>query len=199
LLLQRASRQVIRDFSTNVARVVISSLLALVVSSVYGSKDGMKLGSEMSVSDKVNIIAQAGINVAMLSMIKTLQLLKKEKVVVSRERTQGQYSSFVYLLSKTMAELPFDSAVAAVFGALLHFHSKMKGDRLTFTAVLCLLGCASSSLGLAIGALFPQGDVAVAIGQNNESSVVFTFFFPCCNNTSLFVCLSFRVFKQVLH
>ena len=53
-------------------------LIALVVGSVYGSKrDDISL----PVSNKVNIIAQAAINVAMLSMIKTLQLLKKEKVI----------------------------------------------------------------------------------------------------------------------
>ena len=33
-----------------------------------------------------------------------------------------------------------------------------------FTGVLCLLGCAASSLGLAIGAVFPQGDAALALG-----------------------------------
>ena len=53
-------------------------LIALVVGSVYGSK---KDDTSLPISNRVNIIAQAAINVAMLSMIKTLQLLKKEKVV----------------------------------------------------------------------------------------------------------------------
>ena len=45
----------IRDMSTNAARVVISSILALVVSSVHGNSGSKE---ELSVSDKVNIIAQ---------------------------------------------------------------------------------------------------------------------------------------------
>ena len=53
-------------------------LIALVVGSVYGSK---REDAYLPISNRVNIIAQAAINVAMLSMIKTLQLLKKEKVV----------------------------------------------------------------------------------------------------------------------
>jgi fructose-specific component phosphotransferase system IIB-like protein len=97
-------------------------------------------------------------------MIKTLQLLKRERTVVSRERTQGLYTAFEYLISKTFAELPFDATVAAVFGSLLHAHSRLNGDRLVFTGVLCLLSCATSTLGLAIGAAFPKGDVALAVG-----------------------------------
>ena len=46
--------------------------------SVYGGKTDE---TSLPISNRVNIIAQAGINVAMLSMIKTLQLLKKEKVI----------------------------------------------------------------------------------------------------------------------
>ena len=44
---------------------------------MYGNK---RDDISFPISNKVNIIAQAAINVAMLSMIKTLQLLKKEKV-----------------------------------------------------------------------------------------------------------------------
>lgn len=100
----------------------------------------------------------------MLSMIKTLQLLKREITVVSRERTQGKYTAFEYLISKSFAELPFDATVAAVFGSLLHAQSRLSGDRALFTGILCLLGCATSTLGLAIGAAFPKGDVALALG-----------------------------------
>lgn len=161
LLFQRAMKQVIRDVGTNVVRVGVSGLIALVVGSVYGGKTDE---TSLPISNRVNIIAQAGINVAMLSMIKTLQLLKKEKVIVSRERTQGQYTGTEYLLSKSVAELPIDALVAAVFGQVLHAHSHLKSSRGVFTGVLCLLGCAASSLGLAIGAVFPQGDAALALG-----------------------------------
>ena len=47
---------------------------------------------------------------------------------------------------------------------VLHAHSRLKGSRRIFTGMLSLLGCAASSLGLAIGAMFPQGDAALALG-----------------------------------
>lgn len=40
----------------------------------------------------------------------------------------------------------------------------MRCDRIEFMKLLALLGCASSSLGLAISALAPSGDIALAVG-----------------------------------
>lgn len=113
LLLQRAMRQVMRDDAVNISRVSVFVILAFLIGKVFGSpaEGGF---SQKSVSKRVNVIANAAINVAMLSMIKTLQIVKREKVVVDRERAQGLYSASEYLLSKVVAELPFDSLAAAV-------------------------------------------------------------------------------------
>lgn len=48
------------------------------------------------------------------------------------------------------------------FGAVLHLTTNLKSTSLSKT--LALLSCACSSLGLAIGSLCPQGDVALAVG-----------------------------------
>lgn len=47
-------------------------------------------------------------------MITTLQLFKREKSVVSRERHQGLYTAHEYLLAKVVAELPVTIGVASV-------------------------------------------------------------------------------------
>lgn len=112
LLFQRSVRQTLRDYATNIVRLGTSGVLAIVVGSVYG-RQGHLISSE-SVAGRVNIIAQAVINVAMLSMIKTLQLFKKERSVVDRERAQEQYTSLEYLIAKSCAELPMDAMVSAV-------------------------------------------------------------------------------------
>ena len=72
----------------------------MVISMVYGKKEGRSDSSE-AISDKVNVIAQAVINISMLGMIKTLQLFKRENVIVSREREQGQ----VHINHKSYTEL----------------------------------------------------------------------------------------------
>lgn len=162
LLLQRAGRQAIRDNSTNLVRILISGCLAWIVGSVNGKQDA-ELFSD-SVSDRINIIAQATINVGMLAMIKTLQLFKRERSVIERERSHQQYSALEYLLAKMCAELPLDALVAAVFGLVLQEKANLRCGRKSIVNVLALLGCASSTLGLAIGSLCPTGDVALAVG-----------------------------------
>ena len=104
LLLERAFRQVWRDVDVNIARMSVYTVLAVLIGKVYGGARGAGGGgggggigrrvagrgfSRGSISGRVNTIANAGINVAMLSMIKTLQIFKKEKIVVDRERAQG--------------------------------------------------------------------------------------------------------------
>jgi hypothetical protein len=61
------------------------------------------------------VIAQAVINVCMLSLLKTLQLLKREQGVVGREMHDRLFRPHEYLLAKALAELPVDAAVAAVW------------------------------------------------------------------------------------
>ncbi len=162
LLLQRAGRQAIRDNATNLVRILISGCLAWIVGSVNG-KQANELFSD-SVGDRINIIAQGAINVGMLAMIKTLQLFKRERSVIERERSHQQYSAFEYLLAKMCAELPLDALVAAVFGLVLQEKANLRCGRKSIVSVLALLGCASSTLGLAIGSICPTGDVALAVG-----------------------------------
>lgn len=84
--------------------------------------------------------------------------------MVAREIATHQYASMEYLLSKTFAELPIDALVAAFFGFLVHQRTNLHCSRSDFVTVLSLLGCASSSLGLAISALAPTGEIALAVG-----------------------------------
>ena len=113
LLLQRTFRQVWRDVDVNIARMGVYSVLAILIGKVYGGRGGDggsgggfgRLGgggggrgfSKGAISGRVNTIANAGINVAMLSMIKTLQIFKREKIVVDRERAQGYVCSLELL------------------------------------------------------------------------------------------------------
>ena len=119
---------------------------------------------EDSIPDKVSAIAQASINVGMLSMVKALQMFKREYAVVDRERAYRRYTAAEYLLSKIVAELPLDAFMGAVFGYIVHHSCAFHCDRHTFAGVLALVSCAASSLGLAVGALCPSGDTALAIG-----------------------------------
>ena len=61
-----------------------------------------------------NVILYNTSTKGMMSVIKTLQLLKKEKVIVDREREACQYNALEYLISKACVELPIDALFATV-------------------------------------------------------------------------------------
>ena len=64
-LLTRSLRQSLRDVETNLVRIVVSSVLAAIVSSVYGKPSGIRAITEASVPSRVNILAQAVVNIGM--------------------------------------------------------------------------------------------------------------------------------------
>lgn len=113
LLFQRSFRQVIRNWLSNFVQLSVSIVLAAALATVYGSKNKSYL-TEDSVSNRVIILANAVINICLLSMIKTLQLFKNEKNIINRERKHGLYNSFEYLFSKILAETPWEVAVSSV-------------------------------------------------------------------------------------
>ena len=65
-LLIRSLRQSLRDIETNLVRIVVSSVLAAIVSSVYGKPTGIRAITEASVPSRVNILAQAVVNIGRL-------------------------------------------------------------------------------------------------------------------------------------
>eukprot|EP01041_Mallomonas_annulata_P012879 gene12879-27163_t len=161
LLLQRAIKQNLRDINTNISRIIVSSILAFTVGIVFGPS---KSTISMTISESIGAIMNGVINLCMLSMIKSLQTFKKEKVVVERERVQRQYTALDYLLSKSIADLPVDAFICALFGVIMHWRTRLRSNRFTFAAISGLVGVVSSSLGLAVGAVFPMGEVANAVG-----------------------------------
>ena len=105
---------------------------------MYGKQGGVLHPD--SIAPRINIIAQGVINIGMLSMMKTLQLFKRERAVIDRERKGKQYSSFEYLVAKFLAELPFDALVAFTFGSILHHKTQLRQKASTFVTVCSILG-----------------------------------------------------------
>ena len=101
---------------------------------------------------------------SMMALMKTIDLFAKEKPVVHREQQRRQYSSFEYLFSKAIAEIPLDSAFAAIFTTVLKHATGVRIGWNSLTAVFSLMTVAGASLGFAIGALSPTGEVAMSAG-----------------------------------
>ena len=61
-------------------------------------------------------------------------------VMVHNEMPSCSHQLIAYLLSKSLAELPFDALVGAFFGYVLHRKTSMHCDIKSFVYELALLG-----------------------------------------------------------
>lgn len=112
----RAWRQVLRDKAALSARAGSSVFSALVFCAVY-----WRLGrSQAAIQSRTGLLQVCAVNAAMSSVVKTLGIFPKERVIVQRERAKGAYALLPYFLSKLAAELPSSAAFPLLFGAVVY-------------------------------------------------------------------------------
>ena len=104
----------------------------------------------------------------MSSLVKTLSVFPRERVIVERERQKaGGYSVATYLAAKLAAELPIGAVFPLLFGAITYPLCGLNprpARVLKFLGILTLESFTSSALGLAVGAMAPSTEAASAIG-----------------------------------
>lgn len=91
----------------------------------------------------------------------------QEKVIVNRERASGAYGMFPYLLAKLAAELPVGAFFPLAFGAVVYpmagLHPGL-GRFSKFCGLITLESFSSAAVGLAVSAVAPSTEAAVAMG-----------------------------------
>jgi ABC-type multidrug transport system ATPase subunit len=163
LLLRRSWRQISRDASARAARLASNLSSALMFGAIF-----FRMGrSQASVKDRLGLLQVCAINAAMSSLVKTLNVFPRERLLVQRERARGAYGATPYLAAKLVAELPVSALYPAAFGAVVY---PLTGLRATprafasFLGVITLESFSASALGLAVGACAPSTEAAVALG-----------------------------------
>jgi ABC-type multidrug transport system ATPase subunit len=162
-LLLRSWRQNIRNHRINLLRLCASIGNAYLFSTIFKTIQKDKF-TPNSVADRTALLTFGVINMSMMALMKTIDLFAKEKPVVHREQQRRQYSSFEYLFSKAVAEIPLDSTFAAVFTTVLKHATGVRIGWNALTAAFSLMTVAGASLGFAIGALSPTGEFAMSAG-----------------------------------
>lgn len=166
LLLHRALRCAARDFWVNGTRAAASLVLGL----AFGGLNARLGLSQASVARRAALLMQACINTAFLAMVKSLNGFPRERAVVARECARGPagggYGVLPYFLAKLCAEAPLDAAFPLLFGAVAAALAGLRrgAGRRALLATLALQGLAASALGLAVSALSPSAEAALAVG-----------------------------------
>eukprot|EP00980_Cylindrotheca_fusiformis_P013318 scaffold3389_cov119-Cylindrotheca_fusiformis.AAC.10 len=160
-LLLRSWRQNIRNNRVNFIRLIGSAGNAYLFSTIFKS---VKKGefTPKSVGDRVAMLTFGIINMSMIALLKTVDLFSREKPVVQREYQRRQYSTFEYLLSKSVAEIPLDVAFAGMFTTVLKLSSGIRTGWKALSATFALMTVSGASLGFAIGAISPSAETAMS-------------------------------------
>lgn len=166
VLFVRAWKQITRDKKTNISRFMSSLMSALLFGAIY-----WRLGwKQRTIQDRLGLLQVCTVNTAMSTLVKTLNVFPREAVLVNRERVRGSYNVFEYLSSKLAAELPISAFFPLMFSLTVYPMAKLAGGAkriARFVGITTLEAFTAASYGLAIGALVPSTDAALAIGPSS--------------------------------
>ncbi|KAK9823842.1 hypothetical protein WJX72_005871 [[Myrmecia] bisecta] len=163
LLFSRSWRQISRDRATNITRAMTNINSAFVFGAIFWQLKR----TQTAIQDRMGLLQVCAINTAMSSLIKTLNVFPTERVIVERERTKKSYHVLPYFVSKLVAESPIGAMFPLLFASIVYPAARLNPSPARFGRFLGLLtleSFVSSSLGLAVGAVAPSTEAALALG-----------------------------------
>ncbi|GMH63569.1 hypothetical protein TrRE_jg2812, partial [Triparma retinervis] len=163
VLIKRSFRQNFRDTAVNGLRLGACGILSFIFSAIFG--ENLKgEPTAKSVADRTALLSYAVINMAMMSLMKTLDLFGKEKPVVMRERMRGHYGGTEYLIAKVIAEVPLDASFSIAFATLLKSSTNLNVPTTRLAATLGMTTICTDLLGFAVGSISSTSEAALAVG-----------------------------------
>lgn len=163
-LLKRSWKQNFRDVRINFLRLMASIGSAVLFAEIFPRVRDEK-SNAASVADRTSMLTIGIISMSMMALSKTLMLFGKEKAIVMRERSRGQYTGLEYLLSKALTELPLDSLYASLFASSLKYMSKLNCSYKSINGIFSLMTALGASLGFAVGSITGGVEEAMSVGM----------------------------------
>lgn len=94
----------------------------------------------------------------------TIRSFPKEKAIVSNEMASHLYGTLPYFVAKAISEIPLIGAFSTIFGSIIYpLTGLQKGKFKPFLGLVCLHAIASEGLGLLIGSISANSDIALAL------------------------------------
>lgn len=161
-LTRRSFRQYYRQPFNIAARLIQNVVLALFV--------GVLFGISRTPENQRDLVSKVGFlffNVcvnSLLGIVSSVVLFHEERALYFREKATKVYKTSAYFLGKTLIELPLQILTPIVFGAIPYYMIGLKSEWMyffRFSLGLIVLGQASESLGLILGALVKNPTTAV--------------------------------------
>lgn len=142
---------------------MIKACQQAVVALIYGSIYTLG-GDQSSIIDRFGLLSLTAIGGTNMAVATALRAFPKEKTIASAEIAINQYKALPYFAAKAISEFPLVFFYNTVMGVILYFTTGMNPDRFwSFLGLLTLHSLASEASGMAVGAISPSSDVALAI------------------------------------
>eukprot|EP00978_Attheya_sp_CCMP212_P039754 scaffold209912_cov54-Attheya_sp.AAC.2 len=159
ILLNRSFHEVLRGKGAIVIKLVQQVTLGMIYGGIYS------LGNnQASIQDRIGLISLIAIGTMNLACGATIRSFPKEKAIVTGEMGSKLYSTFPYFLAKAISEIPLIGVFSSVFGAIIYpLAGLQKGRFKQFLGFNTLHSIASEAVGLLIGSISANSDIAIAL------------------------------------
>jgi len=159
--MKRSIQEAFRGKGVLILKTVQQVTIGLIYGGIY------KLGkNQASIQDRYGLISLTAIGAANMAIASSLRAFPKEKAIVANEIASRMYRTLPYFVGKAISELPLVAFYNGIMMTLLYKLTGLNqgvGKLRQFLTVTMMHGLAAESLGLAIGAISANSDIALGI------------------------------------
>jgi hypothetical protein len=161
LLCWRAFAEQTRELPTIFIKIFVTCFFACIIGGIY-SNGGH---SQKSIANRIGLLFIICLNQGFNGCLGVLNTFPREKIIVARERSNRAYDTLSYFTAKFFVELPLNLVPALIFSCVVYYivglNEKVFGY---FILIVMLVALTAIGLGLAISALVPTVEAALALG-----------------------------------
>ena len=152
----------IRNPLTFRARMGQTIIMSILTGLVY-----LRLGyDQVNISDRIGALFFMSLTQIMANLNGVLLTFPLERALLVREYSNGMYSVSAYYLGKFISTLPFDIFFPVVFSCVVYWLvglNSAASSFFLFIFALVLTSLVAGSMGIMLGCLFPNAEVAVSL------------------------------------
>ena len=161
LLCWRAFAEQTREIPTIVVKMFVTCFFASIIGGIYSNEGN----TQKSISNKTGLLFVICLNQAFNGCLGVLNTFPREKIIVSRERSNRAYDTLSYFIAKFFMELPVNMLPALIFSCVVYYIVGLNPNVFGyFILIVMLTALTAISLGLAISAMVPTVEAALALG-----------------------------------
>lgn len=163
-LTARVARNMVRNRMVLMARVIRAVAMGVLLSAIFRGLDE-KTGYAQT-QDRVSALFFICTNEFFFGVGNSLMLFTAERGVFMREYGNGYYGLLPYVLSKSMLDIPQGLVSPFVTVSIMYYTLGLKAEWIAyFTTVFTaqLIALVGSSLGLSLGGIFPDFQMAMSL------------------------------------